>query len=487
MTYASFSDAKDGFKQDADRIRILSSGGPADSYTDANGRQVPSIQNKQAAWDQQINQAQDGILAQATAQAGAAAASATGATQALVQIKNTYYGWLAADPTTRPDGSPMQPGDRYFNAPGAVEKTYNGSMWTIPNVGAADLASSLASKGSALVAHNQSNSYPAGSVGGFLQNPLGILSAPDKLLTKQRVLVGVLRNSGSGWGFINTSNHSPTGFNVTNIQVVGNALRISYLFTASNVGTLLAVPDETFAPQGMLAGGSVGTTYTDLFMAAPLRFTVDCTTNSITTSDIFSGLITASSAGGITTVSHPSCTANYASVCAPLRRTNGVVSAIPTTGYAAQATYIEHNCPLGGLITYSGSAWSMVTDMDTSRSPVSFSWNSTDSRLVVTHAACMNGYTPQLTTRGSGPTARLSAIAGTVSRTTFSVEFYDTSGNKVTSPAAGTAFVWSRPGITKSNLVSDSFYAVDRGYALLDPAQLVSTTGNWWVYGVMEG
>lgn len=315
----------------------------------------------------------------------------------------------------------------------------------------------------------------------------GVLRADEKPNTAMRVLLGTLRNTGAGWSWISNAAHSPTGFsNSVPVSVVGYALRIPYLFNASKVGSLVVTCDETFALQGMLAGGSVGLGYSDLFMSAPLRFTVDCTTNAVSSSDIFSGLITASSAGGITTVNHPSCEADYSGVCSLLRRTNGVISAIPSIGYSTSATYIEHNCQLGGLITYGGSAWSMVTDMDTSRSSVSFSWNSADSRLVVTHAAAMNGYDVQLTTRGSGPAARLSAIAGTISRTTFSVEFYDASGNKVTSPPAGAAFCWARPGITKSNLVSDSFFAVDRGVVKLDPSQLVSSTGNWWVYGVME-
>lgn len=45
----------------------------------------------------------------------------------------------------------MQVGDRYYNTTSSVEKVYNGSIWTIPNVGAADLASSNPAKGASLV------------------------------------------------------------------------------------------------------------------------------------------------------------------------------------------------------------------------------------------------------------------------------------------------------------------------------------------------
>lgn len=51
-----------------------------------------------------------------------------------------YYGPFAAAPTTRPDGSARQPGDRYFDTVAGAEKTWNGTSWFIPNVDAAAVA-----------------------------------------------------------------------------------------------------------------------------------------------------------------------------------------------------------------------------------------------------------------------------------------------------------------------------------------------------------
>lgn len=79
MTYASLAEAVDGFKQDADRTRTFSNGGPTDTYTTTDGTQVPSVQKFLADKDSEINVAADGILAEAVDQANAAAQSATNA------------------------------------------------------------------------------------------------------------------------------------------------------------------------------------------------------------------------------------------------------------------------------------------------------------------------------------------------------------------------------------------------------------------------
>ncbi|MFS8973853.1 tail fiber domain-containing protein [Cupriavidus necator] len=79
------------------------------------------------------------------------AAAAAGDSQGT--INSRYYGALASDPLTRPNGSPMQAGDRYFNTTSSAEKVFNGTFWTITNVSAADLANPAdMGKGDAMLA-----------------------------------------------------------------------------------------------------------------------------------------------------------------------------------------------------------------------------------------------------------------------------------------------------------------------------------------------
>jgi len=309
------------------------------------------------------------------------------------------------------------------------------------------------------------------------------VTAPDvDPSRKLRVVAGVLRNTGTGWDWINNSGHTPVGFGA--VSVVGNAIRVNYTFTANKVVSLVVCPDETFALQGLSCGASVGTTYSDIFLAAPLKFTVDCATNAVISPDIFSGLVTSSNASGVTTISHPSCTANYAPSSSQLRKTNGDMGLYPTFGYASNATYIEHNTGLSGLYQYS-SGWALFTDIDTTRHPFTATWNAVAGALDITHPACGNNYDIQLTSRGTLIPV-ISSTAGTFDKTKFRVEFYDYAGVKVTAQSSAMNFSFARQAVCRSLTVSNGLYSIDRGYATLDPSQLVSSTGNLWVYGIME-
>lgn len=62
-------------------------------------------------------------------------------------VRNRYYGALPAAPTTRPDGTPMQPGDRYFDTAMLAERTFNGAIWYTPNIDSAALAAANGSAG----------------------------------------------------------------------------------------------------------------------------------------------------------------------------------------------------------------------------------------------------------------------------------------------------------------------------------------------------
>lgn len=73
-----------------------------------------------------------------------ASGSAEAAADAVTQIRNLNYGPLPSDPTQRPDGSPRQEGDQYFNTTSVALKTFNGSMWFVPNVDGQALIQELA-------------------------------------------------------------------------------------------------------------------------------------------------------------------------------------------------------------------------------------------------------------------------------------------------------------------------------------------------------
>lgn len=345
--------------------------------------------------------------------------------------------------------------------------------------------STSALEGAALVAFQSSLPYSAGSLGGYLNDIRGALRADDKRTAKLRVILGVIRNTGTGWQFIDDTGHSPTGFNAAAIAVVNGVIQIPHLFNGVKVGSVMAVVDETFAAKGYTVGGSIGTGQSNFTIGAPMRFIVDTNSNTVTAPPIFAGLITASYASGITTVNHPAADAGMSPQINKMRRAGDPIGSYPTCGYTDTTTLIEHNTVLGGMATYSAGVWSTVSDVDPINTPIGLSWDSVNGKLDVTHPRCTNSYDLQISQRGNFH-PKISAVGSSIDRGKFSVEFYDNTGTKVTVQSLDMNFTWSRPGFVKSNINSGGLYSVDRGYVAVDASKVVSLTGNIWLFGVIE-
>lgn len=73
--------------------------------------------------------------------------------------------------------------------------------------------------------------------------------------TQNEIVAGVLRNNGSGWAILNDANHKPLG--LEGIRCEGRFLEISFDFEASEIHSLIVVPDETLAGLGVIVGASV--------------------------------------------------------------------------------------------------------------------------------------------------------------------------------------------------------------------------------------
>lgn len=86
--------------------------------------------------------------------------------------------------------------------------------------------------------------------------------------------------------------------------------------------------------------------------------------------------------------------------------------------------------------------------------------------LLITHDSFSpNNAVPYITGR-DGP---LNMAFGSLSYDTTQVKFYDPSGNQITTPDSSMRIYFGRPG-----------------WVRVDPTQLVSATGNIWVFGILE-
>jgi hypothetical protein len=116
--------------------------GPKGDVGDANPLTLQAAVDAQAAKVAAAASALTASNSAATALTSqtSAAGSATAAAANLATARNAYYGSYASDPATRPDASARQAGDRYYNSVAKEERTFNGTIWYVPNLSAAGLA-----------------------------------------------------------------------------------------------------------------------------------------------------------------------------------------------------------------------------------------------------------------------------------------------------------------------------------------------------------
>lgn len=85
---------------------------------------------------------------------------------------------------------------------------------------------------------------------------------------KYKIVSCVIRNDGTGWKTIETDGHASVG--VASVSADTAKIILTYDFTATEVGSLLAVSDETFAVKGLFCGASVGLSVSNIFLSRAL-------------------------------------------------------------------------------------------------------------------------------------------------------------------------------------------------------------------------
>jgi hypothetical protein len=90
-----------------------------------------------------------------------------------------------------------------------------------------------------------------------------------------RLLSGAIRNSGTGWTFIDDAAHRPSGF--TGLVQHPTYLDLLHPVGARMVSSFQVTPDEAFASRGLRVGASVGLDHTLIYMytAAPVAPAAD--------------------------------------------------------------------------------------------------------------------------------------------------------------------------------------------------------------------
>lgn len=116
-------------------------------------------------------------------------------------------------------------------------------------------------------------------------------------LINTREVACAIRNTGSGFAFIDDATHKTLG--VSSISQGAEAVTINYDFTATQVISLVVTPDDTFAKLGYTVGASVGLSSATINFAMPAG-AVDYVTWGGSAWTSFTGFVTSTTMNGTT-------------------------------------------------------------------------------------------------------------------------------------------------------------------------------------------
>lgn len=290
---------------------------------------------------------------------------------------------------------------------------------------------------------------------------------------KAKFQYGTIRQTtdAGGWTFINDATHQYAGFTDA-ITVVSGNLVVPYNSNATKVGTLVAVPDETFAALGLELGASVGLSSATISLYKPLYVTVDLATLVCTPSPFFTGTVSAVNNGnGTVTITHPTVGATGALATVD----NKTKHKTTLTSSTATSTIIESIVEFGGNISYDGTNW--VVNTPTYLKPTMVFSAGT---LTVTHnvfgAADANVV---VTTRDNATTL---CTMGNATSTNFTVVFRDYTGALITTPSTDMKFFYQGTQMmTRETPVGQIL--LTRNHCKLDANNFFAASGNIWLMG----
>jgi hypothetical protein len=294
---------------------------------------------------------------------------------------------------------------------------------------------------------------------------------------KYRLVAGVIRNDGTGWAYIEDTGHAKTGL-YTISTTTNNEIKIDYDFTATKVSSLVVTPDETFTKYGIVCGSSVGTTYSLIKPSMPFSCYVTGTNTISAIPAPLSNSTTITSGTSGFTINHSAALSNDIPVVAVLTESAQVPSLDVRLSYSATSVICTAYADFHGYIAFDGTNWT-VTTSNINKPTLSF--DSTTGILTVTHEKINNSLSVGITGRG----VNLPAL-GSVGSTSFEVKFYDYAGSVITTPNTDMKLFYHRGVKVKNTMPSDMRVSIRRGNVYIPVNDLVDSSGNFWIYGIME-
>lgn len=307
---------------------------------------------------------------------------------------------------------------------------------------------------------------------------MGEAGKPSKLV------LGVIRNTGSGWGPID-ENHEL--MNVSSITQTADGIEVNYNFTSPIIGSFIAGPDEDMAKDGYMMGASVG------FSKATIKLSKLNEGNSVSVYSDSSGNILHALGKNITsvtwddvakvlTVNHPTNN-DYGINCVSK---NPNLDIRPILNGAANTTTMKFSffrkTKASGVI-YWTSGTTFVADLK--NNITSAVWDDVNKQLVITHPH-MEGFIVNPISR-----RKYQVVAYQASDTTTTLRFF-LNGAQVNIPDVDFNLFFNRISddtietVPIGNEISAFINRTGNIDKWIDPSTVISLTGNIWFIGVLQ-
>jgi hypothetical protein len=293
-----------------------------------------------------------------------------------------------------------------------------------------------------------------------------------------KFVVGVLRNTGSGWYVLDDGGHIP--LNISSVDDSTGDIVLTYDFTASATITSVVTIDETLSRTGLQIGASVGHSSLIIEMYHPLEL---YTSGAAVAGSAYLGVgtdVTYALSGTDLTITHPTQTASQAEglpTVVQKRVSNGGNEDVYVSYESKTQVVITALDSLHGFCDSNGTTYTVTTPNSGTSTAT---WDGSNTVSVV-HPASTASYDVNVTAKGGSYLPVLS----NVSAVGFDVQFYDvTTGSLVSgsNPPADLDFFYTRGCTSPSTYSPSTKTSVRRGPVKVNAQNVTSNNGNIWVF-----
>ena len=314
----------------------------------------------------------------------------------------------------------------------------------------------------------------------------------------------------NNWAFINDTTHIPLNINMSlgdnpgttqgACELVNSGTNLKIHYFGKRLNSLVITPDETFAKKGLTCGNSTGYNLAILSFSAPCVFELDLQTLLLSNIDesIWGAKAGNSrfgvtvSASGFVTISHPSMQNPAFEALVSYKSSNSLADMF-------DPVYVETNggsttCLMrgefeGSIRFISGSGWSVSSLASHDAADFTLLYDDASGVLTVTHPAAFGITSPTCQITG-----KIGSASGSVYRygvfdevsTGFKVKIADDNG-VVQQPNSSMYFSFNRgrtARVAGSKLAGKLRCNIGTAQPLAK--DITSSSGNFWIMGVME-